>query len=120
MVMLNDVGERNVPIDRRSFADCDAQGNFSFHRYTKDDGALAGTYVETIAQLKPGERKGYIGPDRLKNLYNDPDRNSPPSEFNLTHGAPGKTDYVFDLQCENREPVKNPGRHALTQLGRER
>jgi len=88
---------------------CKADGTFKF-----DGGHSAGQFVVHIAQLV--RRRGvpwaeWTGPDQLKNLYNDPDKNARRAEFVIRHQAPGKTDYVFNLKVAGVPPVK-PGPNA--------
>ena len=61
-------------------------------------------------------KRGLLGPDQLKNLYNDPDKNKSIPEFHIDHKAPGRKDYVFDLKLAGKEPVEPPGQFALTSL----
>jgi hypothetical protein len=92
---------------------CDDAGNFAFGTYSKKDGVPTGSYVVLFANLKCSiyGNAGYHGPDTLNNLYNDPDR----SEFKVDVAAPGKTDYVYDLKVDGKDPV-NPGRQAITDI----
>jgi len=110
VVMLNgDVGGKVEPC----CAFCKPDGTFRF-----DGGHSPGRFVITIARLRM--RKGvkwteYLGPDRLRNLYNDPDKNAQCPEFVIDHQAPGKTDYLFDLKVAGTPPVQ-PGANALIHL----
>jgi hypothetical protein len=95
------------------YAYCRPDGSFEFQ-----GGHSAGRFVITIAWLR--ERKGvewaeFLGPDRLKNLYNDPDRNAKRPEFVIRHEAPGKTNYRFNLKVAGERPVQ-PGPNAVTHL----
>ena len=85
----------------RPFVECNAGGEFAFRTYGDRDGVPPGNYVLTFTQLVDRGKRGYLGPDGLKNLYNDPDK----SEFSIAHGKKGRTDYVFDLKVEGRESV---------------
>ncbi len=58
---------------------------------------------------------GFIPPDKLHNLYSDPDANAKLREFVIDHKAPGKTDYHFNLEVAGKGPVE-PGPHALNGL----
>jgi hypothetical protein len=118
VVMLNDLARPNVPLKQRLFVWCDPQGRFVFHTYGADDGLPAGKFVVTIASLSFHKKRGYAGPDALKNLYNDPDVNANSAEFVIEHQSPGKSDYRFDLKIENR-PAAHPGPHALTKIAGE-
>jgi hypothetical protein len=73
-----------------------------------------GIYVLTFAQLQPNGTR-YVGPDALRNLYNDPDTNAEIAEFKIDHKAPGKKDYAFDLKLDNSAAVE-PGPHAIKSL----
>jgi hypothetical protein len=110
IVMLNgNVGGKVEPY----CAFCKPDGTFRF-----EGGHSPGRFVITIAQL--GHRKRvewtqYVGPDELKNLYNDPDKNARRPEFVIRHAAPGKTDYRFDLKVAGVAPVQ-AGPRALIHL----
>ena len=56
--------------------------------------------------------RGYVGPDQLKNLYNDPDTNGQNPDFRIEHKPPGKKDYHFDLAVAGKEPAQ-PGKFAM-------
>jgi hypothetical protein len=114
-VMLHDrdsLDARKGPAFKTS---CQPNGEFSFNTYLQGDGVPPGKYVITIAQLHQGFRQGYIGPDGLKNLYNDPEVNSKLPEFVIDHTRPGETNCSFDLQVVGRDAAK-PGSHAVTKL----
>ena len=113
IVMLND--PTNPDLSKRPCRQCDDEGEFAFGTYTKGDGLPAGKFIVTFAVLRVTAR-GLIGPDQLKNLYNDPDKNAKIPEFNIVHQAPGKKDYVFDLKIAGQEAVETPGPNALTEL----
>jgi hypothetical protein len=81
-----------------------------------DDGVPAGRYVVTIAQLTYRKKRGHIGPDLLKNLDNDPEKNAKVEQFNIEHKPPGRRDYSFDLRVAGEEPVATPGPKALTAI----
>ena len=113
LVMLTDPSKPDSP--RRLYRQCDDEGNFAFTTFVKGDGVPAGTYVVTFAVLKLTPR-GFVGPDQLKNLYNDPERNAENRDFNIAHQSPGKTDYAFDLKLAGLEGLANAGAKALTEL----
>lgn len=94
-------------------ARCRPDGSFAFNTYGTDDGAPVGNYILLFAVLKP-DKHGYRGPDGLKNLYNDPDKNEKIPEYHLDLQPPGKTDWTFDLAVAGKEPVTTPGPHAAT------
>ena len=83
-------------------------GTFAFRTYGDRDGVPAGNYVLTFTQLVDRGKRGYFGPDGLKNLYNDPDK----SEFSIAHAKGGRSDYVFDLKIERarRRRCRTSGR----------
>ena len=115
VVMLYDSSKPNLPPNKRPCRQCNDEGEFAFGTYTTGDGLRAGTFVVTFAVLKI-TMQGLKGPDQLKNLYNDPDRNAAVSDFNIVHQAPGKTDYAFDLKIAGQVPIATPGPKALTEL----
>src|SRR5579863_3317757 len=96
------------------YVECDHQGRFAFHTYAESDGYRPGTYVFAFVQLMKSRHRT-LGPDRLGNLYNDPERNAQKQGFKIEHKAPGKTDYVFDLMVQGAEPVA-PGPKAILNL----
>jgi hypothetical protein len=101
IVMLNgNVGGKFEPY----CAFCKPDGTFRF-----DGGHSPGRFVITIARLRKRKRvewTQYVGPDELKNLYNDPDKNARRPEFVIRHEAPGKTDYRFELKVAGVAPVQ--------------
>lgn len=112
--------QRGLGRDMQRWAKCDKEGRFVFTSYRTGDGVRAGRYVVVIAQLerRQGQHKfiEYVGPDKLNNIYNDPDVNERIAEFNIVHAAPGKDDYVFDLKVKANAQVKSPGKDALTEI----
>jgi hypothetical protein len=117
IVMLNNASQPNAPLGARSFVECGRDGRFVFRTYLDADGVPPGHYVVAIAQLTYRKKRGYIGPDGLKNLYNDPEKNAKVDQFNIEHKAPGKTNYAIELKLEGEEPVSNPGPKALIAIG---
>jgi hypothetical protein len=107
---------------------CDDKGHFAFSTYDIGDGVNAGEYVVTFVELhRPTSGNGarrlagsgarhFVGPDELKNLYNDPDKNKSDPNFKLDLKPPGKADYRFDLVVANVEPVTTPGPNAVTTI----
>jgi hypothetical protein len=92
----------NVP-ERWLKTEVEPSGDFRFSHYGIGDGAPGGTYIVVFVQLNDKKKKGFVGPDRLKNLYNDPEKNEQKPEFKIEHKAPGKTDYEFDLAVAGQE-----------------
>jgi hypothetical protein len=101
-----------------AFTTCDAQGNFSFSTYGNGDGAPTGPYTLTFARLaRLGGHGGFGPPDQLKNLYNDPEKNSKLPDFSIDISSPGKTNYHKDLPVAAKTPITAPGPHAVTRVG---
>ncbi len=86
-----------------------------FSSYGIGDGVPPATYVVVFAVLTDKKKHGYVGPDELKNLYNDPEKNEKIPEFKIDHKAPGKTDYDFNLKVAGNENP-TPGPKALTSI----
>jgi hypothetical protein len=95
----------------RTFADAD--GKFSFSMYKEGDGVPAGKYVIAFAELTHPRKGGFVGPDGLNNLYNDPQKNLDNPEFVIEQKEPGKSDYRFDLKVAGKDPVTTPGPQAF-------
>lgn len=129
-VILNDPQHLDENAHLRApklWALCDAKGHFAFSTYNAGDGVAAGEYVVTFVGLHPpsggkGARKlvstgarHFVGPDELKNLYNDPDKNKSDPTFKLDLKPPGKGDYRFDLVVAGSEPA-TPGPNAVTTI----
>lgn len=117
IVMLYD-RKAIAPVYMRPYTICRPNGEFSFCYSRPDDGTSVGTYVLLVTTLSRAKKPhgGYVGPDQLNNLYNDPDKNLEKTGFVIEHKKPGKTDYVFDLKVRGIEPVRIPGPRALTEL----
>jgi hypothetical protein len=90
---------------------CDKQGHFEFTRYSKGDGVPAGSYTVLFAELRPRRGGQFGGPDKLGNLYNDPDKSS----FHVDIEPPGKSDWDFNLEVAGKDSLP-PGPHAITQV----
>ncbi len=112
LVVLNDTAKPDVSPLERPYVTCNPQGEFAFRTYGDDDGVPPGNYVLTFAKLTDGGKRGYLGPDGFKNLYNDPEK----SEFRIAHQGSGRRDYEFDLKIDGRDPVP-PGPRAVQGLG---
>jgi hypothetical protein len=128
-VILNDPQHLTLPkTGPAHFAECDAEGNFAFTSYLKGDGVPLGKYVVTFAQLRLPSAAGrhpmgrgnfkreYIGPDGMKNLYNDPEKNKNEKDFNIEVVEPGKTDYEFNLSVAGKNGL-SPAQYAVTRIG---
>jgi len=105
--------EKNKPA---LYTACQKDGKFEFYTYTAGDGVPLGTYVVLFAQLTSSRGRGLVQPDGLKNLYDDPEKNSQDKDFVVTVTQPGKTDYEFNLSLAGKDPVKTPGPHAVTEI----
>ena len=116
IVMLHDVAAAGTPVGSRPYVECGPDGRFVFSTLLDADGVPAGHYILTFAQLTHRKKRGYVGPDGLKNLYNDPEKNAASDRFNIEHQARGKTDYVFDLKIEGEEPISTPGPKAVSAI----
>jgi hypothetical protein len=126
-VILNDPAHLQLPKEGpKYYTSCDPDGNFAFTTYLKGDGAPVGKYVVTFAQFHLPKSSGprsvgrmlsreYVGPDGLKNLYSDPDKNKNEKEFNIEVAEPGKSDYEFNLSIVGKDGV-NPGQYAVRRL----
>lgn len=107
---------------------CDAEGNFAFTSYVTGDGIPYGKYVVTFVGLhratratrglgaRPGRQQEFIGPDALKNLYSDPEKNKDDPTFVANVEAPGRNDYEFQLVVAGKQPVTPPGQYAVTRI----
>lgn len=115
VVMLNDPQKPNLPLRQRPHTTCEPSGDFSFSTYVGGDGFPPGDYIATFAMLVD-DRRGPVGPDQLKNLYNDPEKNNDIPEFHIDHKAPGRKDYAFNLKVNGKDEVRSPGKYALTGL----
>jgi hypothetical protein len=109
----------SVPTPRHppSFARCEPDGSFQFTTFSLGDGLPVGKYIVLFAQLK-GHHGSYLPPDKLLNLYNDPDKNAAERpEFNIDLTTKGKTDQLFNLDVAGRDSVENPGPKAVVGIG---
>jgi len=115
IVMLNDPQHPDAPIRERPFVVADSHGAFAFETYLDSDGVYPGKFIVTFAVLRRKSRTGFVSPDQLHNLYNDPDQNSKNPDFVIAHQAPGRTNYTFNLEVAGKEPAA-PQPHALTEI----
>jgi hypothetical protein len=102
---------------------CDENGAFDFA-----GGVPTGKWVVTFAvlhqvtkgagRLAPGEEavQQFVGPDGLKNLYNDPVKNQNDPTFVIDVQDPGKTDHEFNLPVGGKESDSTPGEYAVTRV----
>jgi hypothetical protein len=123
-VILNDPKHPQDPHKLpKLIAGCEPDGHFDFTTFNAHDGVQCGSYIVTFVQLKNlaapfgrNKKAGYGPPDELKNLYNDPDKNAEVAEFHVEIKPPGIKDAHFDLIVAGKEPVVQPGPHALTSI----
>jgi hypothetical protein len=114
IIVAHSADNLDAPVSGLGKVICKPNGEFAFSMYGGEkDGLPTGKYVLTVAKLLFDRKRGYVGPDRLKNLYNDPEKNSRIPEFVVDLQPPGKTDYVIELQVDGRDPV-TPGPKAVT------
>jgi hypothetical protein len=113
IMILTDPAKPDAPVSSRPKTTCQPNGDFAFNMYGTGDGVAAGKYVVVFVELRFDKRKGYVGPDGLMNLYNDPDKNAKMDGFVIEHKAPGKTDYIFNLEVEGHD-AGTPGPHSIT------
>jgi hypothetical protein len=117
IVVLFNRAQPNLRVSQRPAVQCNERGEFSFSTYGSGDGIDPGEYVVVIAQLFANKEHDFCeGPDGLKNLYNDPDKNGKIPEFTINHASPGKTDYIFDLKLAGKDPDSTPGPRAVTEI----
>jgi hypothetical protein len=86
-------------------------GSFKFEH----GGVPPGSYVALFAELQRGRPGTFRGPDLLKNLYNDPDKNQNVESFKVEIPAAGKTQN-FNLEVAGKDAVTRPGEHSIAQF----
>jgi hypothetical protein len=115
IVKLYDLAKPIMIPEKWPRADVEPNGDFQFSHYGIGDGVPPGDYVFVFAILTDKKKKGLVGPDQLKNLYNDPEKNQNKQEFKIEHKAPGKKDYSFNLAVAGQEEA-TPGPKSLVHL----
>lgn len=115
IVLLYDPAKPQAIPEKWPHAEVEPSGDFEFSHYGIGDGVEPGNYVFVFTMLTDKKKKGLVGPDQLKNLYNDPERNEKREGFKIEHKAPGKKDYTFDLAIAGQEQA-TPGPKAVTRL----
>ncbi len=120
-LLLNDPQHlQKLPMPYTTVAD---DGSFSFMTYLAGDGVPVGKYVVEFVQLHLPHQRGrqgggvariYVGPDKLMNLYNDPEKNLNDSTFVVEVQPPGRDDYEFNLSVAGKDSVATPGKYAAT------
>ncbi len=113
VVVLNDPDKLDTPTIQKLHAEADDKGAFRFTTYGQNDGVKPGKYIVTFGVYKKQRILGLVPPDQLHNLYTDPDANAKIPDLVIDHQAPGKKDYKFNLETAGKEPVTEPGPHAL-------
>jgi hypothetical protein len=99
-------------------------GSFEFMTYFPGDGVPLGKYIVGFVALHAVQKAGgpvggpapYRGPDGLKNLYNNPDKNKDIKEFVVEVTQPGRTDYEFNLTVAGKDPGVT-GPHSVKSMG---
>jgi hypothetical protein len=86
-------------------------GTFKFGK----GGVPPGSYVALFAELQRGRPGTFRGPDLLKNLYNDPDKNQNIEAFKVDVPQSGKTQN-FNLEVSGKDPVTPRGEHSIVQF----
>jgi hypothetical protein len=112
VVVLNDPDNLDVPAIQRPHVEAKKNGEFGFSTLGQQDGIAPGKYIVTFGVFERRAKFGFIPPDKLHNLYSDPDANAKLPGFVIDHKAPGKNDYNFNLEIAGKGPVE-PGTHAL-------
>jgi hypothetical protein len=119
-ILLND--PQNLQKLPMRYMEVAEDGSFNFMTYLAGDGVPVGKYVVEFVQLqlpRQRQRQGngvarrYGGPDKLKNLYNDPEKNKGIPEFVVEVAEPGRTDYSFNLSVAGKD-ASTPGKYAAT------
>jgi hypothetical protein len=119
-ILLNDQQKlQKLPLRYMEVAE---DGSFEFMTYLAGDGVPVGNYIVEFVQLHlprqrqrqgQGVARNYVGPDKLKNLYNDPEKNKDNPEFVVEVKEPGRTDYNFNLSVAGKDAAI-PGKFSAT------
>ncbi len=105
--MLNDPKKPSPPNKPSLYTISTPEGVFDFSTGVKGDGTLPGSYIVTFAQLHPHGRCGFLPPDELKNLYNDPDQNAEKPEFHIELTPPARTTISSTSRSGGSPPSRN-------------
>jgi hypothetical protein len=111
LLMLYD--PKQPPTQARSprYAVVQHDGSFKFEH----GGVPPGSYVALFAELQRGRPGTFRGPDLLKNLYNDPDKNQNVESFRVEIPTSGTTQN-FNLEVAGKDAVTRPGEHSIAQF----
>ncbi len=90
---------------------CQEDGSFKF-----GEGVAPGSYVALFAEFKAGRPGVFHGPDALKNLYNDPDKNATRQGYKVDLSSTVKTQ-DFNLELAGKE-ADTPGPLAVVNITR--
>jgi len=115
LIILYDPKNPPTPTRLPMYAVCNPDdGSFEFTTYNKGDGVPPGSYTVLFAQMEQVlmMNRGFYPPDKFKNLYNDPNT----SKFKVEVTAPGKSDWLFELEVEGKNPNNNPGPQAIKEI----
>lgn len=118
--------DANAHVDTpKLYQGCDSKGAFAFATYDRADGVPAGKYVVTFVELNDTNAvtgttvasrdfrakrtisgaQSFRPPDLLRNLYNDPEKNSKNPLFVLDLNQAGKKDFNFELAVAGQDGV---------------
>ena len=75
VVVLNDPDNLGVPATQRPHVEAKKNGEFAFSRLGNGTES-AGKYIVTFGAFERRAKFGFIPPDKLHNLYGDPDANA--------------------------------------------
>ncbi len=111
LLMLYDPKNPPTQIKPPRYAIVQNDGTFKFGQ----GGVPPGSYVALFAGLQRGRPGTFRGPDALKNLYNDPDKNQNIEALKVDVPQSGKTQN-FDLEISGKDQVTPRGEHSIVQF----
>ncbi len=111
LLMLYDPKKPATETKPPRYAVVQNDGTFKFGQ----GGVPPGSYVALFAELQRGRPGTFRGPDLLKNLYNDPDKNQNVESFKVEIPASGKTQN-FNLEVAGKDPVTPRGANSIVQF----
>ena len=112
IVMACDASKPSAAADGNPYVPARADGSFEF----PDGGVPPGKYVMVFALMNHRKKRGFEGPDGLKNLFNDPDVNATKPEFVVDLQAPGRKDMSINLNLAGEGGSPKAGPKALTHI----